>query len=248
MKRIRSIAQVALLASLVILGAGCMTYSKAVEPGADRVGYSWGSDADQDTGSLFSSDQAVLSNEDIARILSTPITLPAQARLAVMELGPGTRYWSESSPVLGQQTTESFLTALRQCPRIAAASALPGILVPERHTVPYLREAAARYQADLLLIYRQNTGSYEKYRATQSDQVKAYCTIEAALLDVRSGTVPFTTVGFEEVNASKGKEDLNFDETVDKAYHGAESKALQEVAASVTEFLNSLGTATAATP
>ncbi|MCC6487835.1 MAG: hypothetical protein IT364_10080, partial [Candidatus Hydrogenedentes bacterium] len=182
MKRILCFAQMLFVVSMVILSAGCMTYSKAVEPGADRVGFSWGSDSNQETGSLFASDQAVLSNEDIARILSSPVTLPEKARLAVMQLGQNTRYWSESSPVLGQQTTASFLEALKQCPRIAAASALPSILVPERHTVPYLREAAARYQADLLLIYRQNTGSYEKYRAIESDQVKAYCTVEAALL------------------------------------------------------------------
>ncbi|MCC6490077.1 MAG: hypothetical protein IT364_21505, partial [Candidatus Hydrogenedentes bacterium] len=75
-----------------------------------------------------------------------------------------------------------------------------------------------------------------------------YCTVEAALLDVRSGTVPFTTVGFEEVRASKAKEDLSFDETVDKAYHEAEAKALQEVAASVTQYLGSLGTTATATP
>ncbi|MCC6698092.1 MAG: hypothetical protein IT365_20895 [Candidatus Hydrogenedentes bacterium] len=237
---------ICMLTIVLILGADCK--SKKSMPSINGVGYSWGSDANQDTGSLFSSDQAVLSNEDIARILSTPVTLPETARMAVMQLGQNTRYWSESSPVLGQQTTESFLAALRQCPRIAAATALPGILIPERHTVPYLREAAARYQADLLLIYRQNTGSYEKYRATQSDQVKAYCTVEAALLDVRSGTVPFTTVGFEEVRASKAKEDLSFDETVDKAYHEAESKALQEVAASVTQFLGSLGTTATVTP
>ncbi|MBI3118332.1 MAG: hypothetical protein HYZ00_06585 [Candidatus Hydrogenedentes bacterium] len=168
------------------------------------------------------------------------MVLPNPARLAVMRAGRHARYWSEESPLLNQETTAKFLDALRECPRISSAAPLPGILIPERQSMPYMREAAARYQADLLLIYRQETGSYEKYRIARSDQVKAYCTIEAVLLDVRSGTVPFTTVAFEEIRAGNAADDISFGETVDRAFHEAEIRALLQVATALIQHLNGL--------
>ncbi len=224
----------------IATATGCMSTKPAYstyDPYAVRPAYGG---AKESTGSLFPSDQAVLSNEDIERILSAGVVLPAQPRLAVMKVGTQQRYWSEDSPILDRDTTEAFLESLRQSPCIAYAAALPGILVPERLGVPYLREAAARFQADLLLVYRVETGSYEKYRSIREDQMKAYCTVEAAILDVRSGTVPFTTVAFEQVQAARTEDDLNFRETMDRAYHDAEGAALQQIAASARGFLESV--------
>ena len=226
----------------VATATGCTT-TKSVYPTFDpnQIGFTWDVTAGNVAGSLFPSDQAVLSNEDIDRILSANIVLPAKPRLAVMKVGGQQRYWSENSPILGRETTEAFLEALRQSPRVTYAAALPSILVPEKLGVPYLREAAARFQADTLLVYRVETGSFEKYRSIREDQVKAYCTIEAALLDVRSGTVPFTTVAFEQVHGARAEGDLNFDETVDRASHEAEASALGQIATAVRSYLDSLG-------
>lgn len=221
--------------------SGCMTKRESVAPTYDSYPgtRAYGGDYSEVAGSLFPSDQAVLSNEDIQRILSAQITLPGRARLAVMDLGGG-RYYRRS--ILGHETTEDFLAALRQSSHIASAAALPRILVPERRSVPYLREAAARYQADLLLIYWVDSGNYARYRVAHSDEVKTYCTVEAALIDVRSGTVPFTTTGYEEVRAEKSKEDLSFSETTDKAYGEAETRALRQVAGSIIQYLDDLDT------
>lgn len=232
------------LFSLIGLAAvavtGCSSKSAAYSSYNPNVlSSTYGAGADT-AGSLFPSDQAVLSNEDIDRILSANIVFPATPRMAVMKVGARQqRYWSENSPILGRETTETFLEALRQSPRVTYAAALPSILVPEKLGVPYLREAAARFQADTLLVYRVETGSFEKYRSFREDQVKAYCTVEAALLDVRSGTVPFTTVAFEQVHGARAEGDLNFDETVDRAYHEAEARALQQVATAVRGYLES---------
>lgn len=227
------------LALLAVPLFGCAAKYRSVTPYQPyEVGYTW--DESDSTGSLFPSDQAVLSNDDIERILSASFALPDNPRLAVMKVGGHQRYWSEHSPILDQETTEAFLSALRQSPRVTYAAALPGILVPERLSVPYLREAAARFQADTLLVYRVETGSFEKYRSIHEDQVKAYCSIEAALLDVRSGTVPFTTVAYESVQGQRAEGDLNFDETIERAYKTAEATALQQIANNVISYLNGL--------
>jgi len=228
-----------LIGLTLVASTGCMSKSAAYstyDPNVLSATYG----AEEDTaGSLFPSDQSVLSNDDIDRILSASIVFPAKPRMAVMKVGGRQRYWSENSPILGRETTETFLEALRQSPRVTYVAALPSILVPEKLGIPYLREAAARFQADTLLVYRVETGSFEKYRSIRDDQVKAYCTIEAALLDVRSGTVPFTTVAFEQVQGARAEGDLNFDETVDGAYHEAEARALQQIATAVRSYLES---------
>ena len=102
-----------------------------------------------------------------------------------------------------------------------------------------LREAAARYQSNVLLAYRVTGDDYTKYRMTRPDQVKAYCSVEAFLLDVRSGIVPLMASGFKEISAQKEKQDLSFDETTDKAFRNAEADALVQVAEQVRSFLDS---------
>ena len=74
-------------------------------------------------------------------------------------------------------------------------------LIPEQKTVPHLREAAARYQADLLLVYRHSCYSFERYRFSGVDQSQGSCTVEAILLDVRTGLVPMTCVVSESFTA-----------------------------------------------
>jgi hypothetical protein len=111
------------------------------------------------------------------------------------------------------------------------------MLVPEQRTVPYLREAAARYQADLLLAYRTNCRTFQKYKFIDPNETKAYCSIEAVLLDVRSGIVPFTLVSSNEFSAVKEAGDTNFNETIKKAEMSAVAKSLNQVATQLTAFL-----------
>jgi hypothetical protein len=98
--------------------------------------------------------------------------------------------------------------------------------------------AAARYQADLLLLYRDQCGSFEKYRFFQEDQTRAYCAVEAVLLDIRSGIIPFTVVATESFSAEKTKGENNFHETIKKAEYRALSKALSRVATDLSEFMD----------
>jgi hypothetical protein len=110
-------------------------------------------------------------------------------------------------------------------------------LTPERQSIPYLREAAARCQADLLLVYASGSVTYEKYRFLSPNVTKARCTVEAILLDVRTGLVPFTSVATQEYEAKKTSEDMTFAETIARGRAQAERVALGEIADSVVAFL-----------
>lgn len=188
--------------------------------------------------SLFPADEAVLSGDLVSRALDTPFKLPARARIAVIRIGPQIwGFWTEDVARLDQGVTEKFITALRDSPRVAFAGMVPSILMPPRITVPLLREAAARTQSDLVLLYQVTSHQYARSRAFRPDETRAYCIVEAFLLDTRSGLIPFTSVQTESYAAQRDRQDISFQETMHKAAVSAAGRALDKVAAEVVAFL-----------
>jgi hypothetical protein len=194
------------------------------------------------TESLFASDDEALRGESIEKILSVKVVIPDKARLAILRLGPDT-YWSRPSDDvarLDRDIEKDFIGQLRNCGRLSDASLLPSLMVPSRRTVPHLRLASARYQADLLLIYRSASRFHDKQRLIGSDEIKAQCTVEAILLDVRTGLVPFASVAAQEYVGKKSEKEFDFAETVARAEMKAVSTALGQVAGDLTRFLDGI--------
>ena len=196
--------------------------------------------------SLFPSDRAVLSGESIEKILTSKLVAPATVRVALLQFGRE-RYagwWSSEVARLNQGALDGCIERLRTCPRVADASLLPALLAPGKQTIPYLREAAARYQADFLLIYRATDETFTKKRVLGRDEVKAYCHVESVLLDTRTGIVPFTAVATREFTAARTGTDLSFAETIRKAERQAFGDAMKQIAADLATFLESVPGAT----
>jgi hypothetical protein len=189
--------------------------------------------------SLFKGDQAVLSNEEIERILNGRIVVKDRHRLAVLGLGPKS-YWSPIVADQDSQNMEHFLQELRSSSQFKEVRFVPSLLIPERRTVPYLREAAARFQADLLLVYTTRIQTFRQNRLLGSDEVRARCLAESVLLDVRTGVVAHTAVASEMIDVKKSQSDLNFSETIAKAEADATGKALLSLAKSVNSYFSSL--------
>jgi hypothetical protein len=189
--------------------------------------------------SLFPSDQAVISNDAIAQILGAKVTPPAAARVAVIRMMPP-RYWAWSEEVTRQDeaVVGRFVSALGQSKHAGHAGMLPAMLLPQRMSVPYIREAAARYQADLVVLYQVTTRTFERQKLFASDQTKAYCNIEAVVIDTRTGIVPFATSATEVYEAKKMRDDLSFAETIWKAELAATDRALARVGADIVKFLD----------
>ena len=103
--------------------------------------------------------------------------------------------------------------------------------------MPYLREAAARFQADLLLVYSTRIQTFQQNRIIGSDEVRAACLAESVLLDVRTGIVAHTARTSENIAAKKLPGDLNFSETVAKAQTEATGKAIVKLAEAVVAYL-----------
>ena len=178
-----------------------------------------------------------MSNQDIERILGARLTLDDRHRLAVLRLN--SRFtWSEELADLETQYSERFLQALRSAKRLTQVRFMPALLVPEKQTVPYLREAAARFQADLLLVYATQVQTFRQDRFIGSNEVKARCIVDSVLLDVRTGIVVHSAEVAESVDAKKAQGELNFSETVAKAEANASGKALLKVADGVVAYIN----------
>ncbi len=190
--------------------------------------------------SLFSNDANTLSDEAIQRILAYRYEPPALSRIALIPFGRETwSSWSEELAVASESMQQQVLARLRAAPQIFDASYLPSILIPKNRSVPHLREAAARYQADLLLVYRSYCHSFERYRLFRQDESRAYCGVEAVLLDTRTGLVRFTAVATQTFDVTQNKTDTNFRETQLRAQLEATANAMADISTKITGFLGS---------
>lgn len=189
---------------------------------------------------LFKGDETVIGDDEIRRILDYRYTFPKLSRIAILPLGQRAWWssWSAEFSVMNAEQEQKFLAALRGSKRIFDASYLPSVIIPGKRTIPYLREAAARYQADLLLMYRTDCKTFEKYRMFSPDETKAYCTVETIVLDTRTGIIPFTSVNTETFEAKLTKSDQNFSETIHKAEIAAIGKALLGAAQNLVAFMD----------
>jgi len=192
--------------------------------------------------SLFGTDEAVLRGANIEQILSSKIVIPPKARLAILRFGERRpwQWWSEEFAKLDQDLESGIVVRLQNSKRLSDVSLLPSMMAPERESIPYLREAAARYQADLLLVYRSESRTFEKSRFLKPDEVKARCVVEAILLDTRTGIVPFSSISAQEFVEKKSKEDYGFAETIAKAEMRAISTGLEKVGEEMAKFLEVL--------
>ncbi len=179
--------------------------------------------------SLFKGDQAVLSDQDIARILGTQIRLADRRRLAILSLSP-TGWWSEDLADVEAKNLDNLQRVLKSSPQLTEVRFLPTMLVPEKRTVPYLREAAARIQADLLFVYTTRIQSFRRDRFLKPDEVHAQSVAESVLLDVRTGIVVHSAHSTEHIAMKKTPTDLNFSETIARAESEARGKAVLSLA------------------
>jgi hypothetical protein len=199
--------------------------------------------------SLFPSDQAVLSDEAVARILSSKLELPEKAKLALMKFSDGgfgaryygSYYWRDEQYLkLQQAQVDTLSQALLTSDQIAEVTPLPSLMIPKQMSIPILREAAVRMQADLLLVYRIGSDTYSQYRIFSQNQVKAYSTCEVVLLDVRTGLVPFTRVISRERLELKQPSDLDLTETMRRAEQISTVEALKAAADDLAAFIKSV--------
>ncbi len=224
-----------ILAALVVAGCGRVaTYGPP--PGAvDPVDLSR---------SLIPSDAAVLSDQDIGRILTARVEVPDRMRVAVLYLSHDRdREWWQQVDLGGDSFRSALNPVLRllENERVTDVSFLPSFLLPAQKSIPLIREAAARYQADWVLIVKTEAREYRKDRVLGKDEARACCEAECAILDVRTGTIPYTSVSQGEATAVKIDGEYSLSETSLRAEGMAVERAMTENVAGLLDFLGAIG-------
>ena len=233
-----------LLITVALSLGGCDTVSSLQRGPGDYRPPQPASARPSDTGSsLFAEDASVMDDAAIAHALDARVAVPARIRLAVLQLPDAGslayRYDMEYTGVSGDLFPD-FIAALRSSPRLYDASYLPDMLLPDKQTLPYLRAAAARFQADLLMVVRPRCDIVTNFKLFAPNEVHAYCKVEVVLVDTRSGVVPFTSVATEEMVATRTDADPDFSVTVGKAREAAIAKDLAKIAQDTLGFLKTL--------
>src|SRR5690606_26091399 len=136
-------------------------------------------------------DAVVLSDAEIARILDAEARLPRAPRLALVHLRHDSPDASVDSRSLPRDVGPQLVQQLRYSRLFADASYLPGFLHARAPTMGQLREAAARYQAELIFVFSTDCALSHELGFLSDDQARARCHADAALVDVRTGLVPF---------------------------------------------------------
>jgi len=242
-----------LLITLVFMGliiSGCTHSPRTAMPAMSSLDYTVKEPVESITTSLFPSDQAVLSDEAVGRILSSHLELPSKAKLAIMKFPDtgrwgirnyGQYYWRDEDYVkLQQSQIDVLMQILQASDQVKEVFLLPSLMMPSRLSIPFLREAAVRMQADLLLVFRIRSETYSQYRTFQKDKVKAYSTCEMVLLDVRTGLVPFSKIVSRERLELKESTDLDLSETMRRAEQTSAAEALKAAAEDLVNFTKAI--------
>lgn len=189
---------------LTLLATGCNSharYSAVNDPSYQE--------RKQLTDSFFAADQALMSNEVLAKILDSRIEIGEHVNIAVLPLNAR---WGAT----GYDATvqEGIAKALADTTRVVGVGRIPTIVLPhDRMTIPFIREACARLQCDFVLMYRVDQDVRTRWRWSKFHrEAKTYATAEAMLLDVRTGLIPWTDLVDDEVKSVRTDQDQSLEE------------------------------------
>jgi hypothetical protein len=159
-------------------------------------------------GSLFPSDTQAISNEALDKILSQKVEFREKGRLAVLPIGG----WNYQETGELASYVQALSSALSASPYVGEVMQIPRVLMPKQITVPVLREVGARLQCENVLIYNINIDVRYDWHVFTKDTSRNRVTIEAILLNVRSGIIPVTVIHDKLIDftQAKGEESYEF--------------------------------------
>jgi hypothetical protein len=186
-----------------------------------------------------------LPDTGVAQLLHARLELPQQVVVASLYLPPRNLsfdWWSYRAPhaELTPALADSLSAVLARLPRVGRAASLPSFVVGDRPTFAGLQEAGARFQADLLLVYRPRCRVYEDAPVFGRVTYQSTCTFEAILLDTRTGVIPLAATATRVDATRRQRRDRDSEDTVRRVQFAATLAAAGEVVAKVGVWLASV--------
>ncbi|MEM7510443.1 MAG: hypothetical protein AAF388_05890 [Bacteroidota bacterium] len=230
--------------SLLIFITGLCSCRTNYPPQSSYLRQETGGVVDSIKESLFKDQSSTISEEDIQRLLEGEISLPEKARIAIYNFGEHSisKYynsWSYDEEYLKLKQTylDTLSDKMKASDKVVKTILMPSILTSASPSVTNLRESAVRVQADLLLVFKTTSDIYYRYKVFKKDEAKAFATVEAVILDIRTGVVPFTTISTKEKLLLKSSANMDVQELRKEAEQQALSLALEETADKIVLFL-----------
>lgn len=201
--------------------------------------------------SLFGNGTNPMTEQDIKKILNSKISLPKKIRIGVIKLESESHFsssWQASAELMSNKTfilnkelKDNFFGKIKKSKRVKDITIFPSMMVPSPMSVQALRESAVRLQVDILLVLKsENFADYEYVFFSTKDKARTLSTVEAILLDVRTGVIPFTSIATDSAELEENDKDMNHFQLIRRSAEKAETKALIEVADSLYQFINSI--------
>jgi len=167
----------------------------------------------------------VIGNEAVTQILDTEIILKDEGRMGVLPIGS----WMSRDAGLGAAHLTLLETKLAPSAKIGAVDRIPRLLLPERLTIPAIREVAARLRCETVLIYQTYVTNNYRSKVFGKDHLRTLITVEAVVLHTRTGTIPCSVIVDRDVDAKQqsGESDWDF---ARRAEAEAVASALDDIA------------------
>ena len=192
----------------------------------------------------FTGNESISLNEQqIESLLNAKVILPEKISLAILVYKGGALQGSfisrDEDYIKAQQAYIDTLSArLSISEKIDEITIMPSMLIGGTPNAIQSREWAVRMQADLLLVISLQSDIYYRQKAFQKDEIKAFATCEAILMDVRSGIIPHTEILTREYLIEKSQDDMSFEASRKRAIDGAVTRTLSDMGEGMVRFLN----------
>ena len=199
-------------------------------------------------GDYLKSSDKNFTHKQITDLLSKKINLRRASKIAIVRLGNENTFDHNLSAIdkMGQQSqliTEQGATHFKQMTTkskyIKDVSPIPGFIMPKESTIENLRDVAAMLQADYVLVIRSRSHTRYNFKLFKNNEAKGTTTMEAILMDVRTGVVPFTSIATVSFQDKKNeKTDFSDRDFKNRIAMGAENEAFKELSDDLVNFFN----------
>jgi len=193
--------------------------------------------------SLFDDKNSTISEENIQKILDGNFSLPNELRVSIVKLESNQTQrnynWTNEAYLKSQQQyLDLFKDIFNKSNRTKSISSIPDILISNNPTFTNIRESAVRTQSDIVVIYSINSDIYLKYKVFKKSDIKAFATTQLAVLDVRTGLIPFTTIVTKDFQSKKQDNELNESEAANRTKDQAILLTIEEIGNQLKQFLS----------
>lgn len=219
-----------LLAIMLVL-AGCGGGERAWQPQADLP------ERRAIEGSIFPSDLAVVGNDAVNQVLDGKVPLREHGGLAVLAIGR----CHLLDAGFAERVRAGIAASLAGNRYVGEVVTVPRMLMPNQVTVSALREMGARLQCENVLVYTVSDDARYDYNLFTKDQLRVALTVEAVVVNVRTGCMPIASSIDRETVVEEVAADHDRYEFARRAQRTCVSDALAAVCARIDALLSAKG-------